>query len=208
MQNYKDLVLENQIGNLQMLEPIQDGTSKIDKYPLDVVEKLGKYQFIYDYKVPSLLDSIYNVSLLKNNERRDTTMVAPSGIWSGGFQSYPQPIKINSEPQVGSFSKGNIVNVLRFDTNNNAIIENPNYVQPDPNAPKSFWSGFSAAESLVYRLIERLPLALEQQTALLKLPSLAAQLELRTPTYGDFFGGRANHDLPEVETAVFNQLDV
>jgi hypothetical protein len=146
MQNYKDLVLENQIGNLQMLEPIQDGTSKIDKYPLDVVEKLGKYQFIYDYKVPSFLDSIYTANLLKTNERINTKMVAPSGIWSGGFQSYPQPIKINSEPQVGSFSKGNIVNVLRFDTNNNAIIENPNYVQPDPNAPKSFWSGLNLGD--------------------------------------------------------------
>ena len=49
---------------------------------------------------------------------------------------FPQPVKVNSEPQVGTFSKGNIVNVIRFE-GNNAIIQNPNYVEPDPNAPKS-----------------------------------------------------------------------
>ena len=46
-----------------------------------------------------------------------------------------------------------------------------------PIAPTQSGNQLSAAESLVYRLTERLPLALEQQTALLKLPSLAAQLE-------------------------------
>jgi hypothetical protein len=42
---------------------------------------------------------------------------------------------VNPNPQVGVFSKGNIVNVIRFE-GNNAIIENPNFVEPDLNAPK------------------------------------------------------------------------
>jgi hypothetical protein len=108
MQNYKNLVLQNEIGNLQMLEPIQDGTSKIDKYPLDVVEKLGKYQFIYDYEFGGL-----QVMCIK----------APCG----GIN----PTRI---------SKGDVVNVIRFE-GNNAIIENPNYKELAPDAPKiSFWA--------------------------------------------------------------------
>jgi hypothetical protein len=66
----------------------------------------------------------------------NANMIAPNTIWSG--QSFPQPVKVNSEPQVGTFSKGNIVNVLRFD-GNNAIIQNPNFVEPDSNAPKGFF---------------------------------------------------------------------
>lgn len=52
MQNYKDLVLENQIGSMQIAQPIQDGTSKIDKYPLDVVENNfpdGQYYVVTDF---------------------------------------------------------------------------------------------------------------------------------------------------------------
>jgi hypothetical protein len=63
-------------------------------------------------------------------------MIAPSGFWSG--QSFPQPVRVNTEAQVGVFSKGNIVNVVRFD-GNNAIIENINYKEPDPSIKKTFW---------------------------------------------------------------------
>ena len=122
---------------------IKEGISIINENPLGVLEKYGKYEFIYDYKVPSFLDSINYLqplnsappSMYKEGSRNDN-MIAP--IWSG--QSFPQTVRVNSEPQVGTFSKGNIVNVLRFD-GNNAIIQNPNYIEPDPNAPKSFWLG-------------------------------------------------------------------
>lgn len=122
---------------------IKEGISIINENPLGVLEKLGKYEFIYDYKVRSFLDSINYLQPLSMLKERvsdsNANMIAPNTIWSG--QSFPQPVKVNSEPQVGTFSKGNIVNVLRFD-GNNAIIQNPNYIQPDPNVPKvGFFSG-------------------------------------------------------------------
>jgi hypothetical protein len=160
MQNYKDLVLENQIGSMQIAQPIQDGTSKIDKYPLDVVEKLGKYQFIYDYQIPSMWTtllpqnimlggSLINQSLMeKEGESNPNETYNFDGDGTGGLKNlnlsalFPQPVRVNSEPQVGTFSKGNIVNVLRFD-GYNAIIQNPNFVESDPNAPKvGFFSNF------------------------------------------------------------------
>jgi hypothetical protein len=53
---------------------------------------------------------------------------------------FPQPVRVNTEAQVGVFSKGNIVNVVRFD-GNNAIIENVNYKAPDPTifTEKTVW---------------------------------------------------------------------
>jgi hypothetical protein len=130
---------------------IKDTGSIILENPLGVLEKLGKYEFIYDYKVnvSSWWDSIYASSMplgqslvpqsnLLKEGGSNANMIAPSGYWSG--QSSPQPVKVNSDPQVGTFSKGNIVNVLRFD-GSNAIIQNPNYIDLDPNAPKSFWAG-------------------------------------------------------------------
>lgn len=182
MQNYKDLVLENQIGSMQIAQPIQDGISKIDKYPLDVVEKLGKYQFIYDFQFRNPIFNNLPVNYLTNT----------AGIYKDGGSNtngtynfdgdgtgvmknlsvlFPKSVKINSEPQVGSFSKGNIVNVLRFDTNNNAIIENPNYVQPDPNAPKTFWAGlmgdlknqkeFSVPKKYLQKVDDSTPITIE-----------------------------------------------
>lgn len=149
MKNYKDLNLENQIGNLQITQPIQDGISNINKYPLDVVEKLGKYQFKYDFQVPNPM--FYNLHLAHTNtgikKEGDSNANGTynfDGDGTGELKNlsalFFQSVKINSEPKVGTFSKENIVNVLRFDTNNNAIIENPNYVQADPNAPKTFWA--------------------------------------------------------------------
>ena len=130
---------------------IKEGISIINENPLGVLEKLGKYEFIYDYKVPSAWDKIlassvnipYGQSLVPQSNLvkeggSNANMIAPSGYWSG--QSSPQPVRVNSEPQVGTFSKGNIVNVLRFD-GNNAIIQNPNFLEPAPDAPKGFFSG-------------------------------------------------------------------
>ena len=57
MQNYKSFVLQNEIGNMQMTMPTQDVTSKIYFSPLDVVEKIGKYQFIYDYSADTSTSS-------------------------------------------------------------------------------------------------------------------------------------------------------
>ena len=131
---------------------IKEGISIINENPLGVLEKLGKYEFIYDYQVPNFswenllkpLQSSLNSappSMYKEGLPASVKDVAlpfnyNSSIWSG--QSYPQPVRVNSEPQVGTFSKGNIVNVLRFD-GNNAIIQNPNYVEADPNKPKGFF---------------------------------------------------------------------
>jgi hypothetical protein len=54
--------------------------------------------------------------------------------------SVPKTEVFSSQSQVGTFSKGNVVNVLRFE-GNNAIIQNPNYKETAPDAPKSFWTG-------------------------------------------------------------------
>jgi len=147
--------LPEQMVDLPIKTPIKikEGISIINENPLGVLEKYGKYEFIYDYKVRSFLDNYitpifgYGQTLQSMNSAppsmykeggSNANMIAPNTIWSG--QSFPQPVKVNSEPQVGTFSKGNIVNVLRFD-GNNAIIQNPNFVEADPNAPKSFWAG-------------------------------------------------------------------
>lgn len=124
--------------------PLQLGVSVINENPIGVLEKLGKYEFIYDYKVPNFWDNLNmvahtkeggsNANMIATSGSNDK-MIAPSGFWSGQF---PQPVKINSEAQVGFFSKGNIVNVLRFD-GNNAIIENINYKVPDPTVVKTVW---------------------------------------------------------------------
>jgi hypothetical protein len=56
---------------------------------------------------------------------------------------------VNPNPQVGAFSKGDIVNVIKFSQNDGfATIENPNYVEPNPNLPKS--TGFFGGLDLKY----------------------------------------------------------
>jgi hypothetical protein len=135
-----------------IIRPTQAGISIINENPIGVLEKLGKYEFVYDYRVPSFWDklvfsstsmplgqSLVPQSNLVKEGGSSANMIAPSGYWSGQYS--PQPVRVNSEPQVGTFSKGNIVNVLRFD-GNNAIIQNPNYVEPEPNAPKTLDFGF------------------------------------------------------------------
>ena len=148
MENYENLVLQNKIDNAQMTEPIKEGISVIEPNPLDVVEKLGKYQFIYDlqFRNPIFdnlnLVNLTNTGIKKEGGSNDNGTYNFDGDGTVGLKNlnlsalFPQSVKVNPNSQVGNFSKGNIVNVLRFDTNNNAIIENPNYVQPDPNAPK------------------------------------------------------------------------
>jgi hypothetical protein len=147
--------LPEQMVDLPIKTPIRikEGISIINENPLGVLEKYGKYEFIYDYKVPSAWEKVlassmvtlkgFGESLVPTNLVKEgssnANMIAPSGYWSG--QTLPQPVKVNSEPQVGTFSKGNIVNVLRFD-GYNAIIQNPNFVEPDPNAPKTLDFGF------------------------------------------------------------------
>jgi len=140
--------LPEQMVDLPIKTPIKikEGISIINENPLGVLEKYGKYEFIYDYQVPNfswqnliqpLVSSMNSAppSMYKEGGS-NANMIAP--IWSG--QSFPQTVRVNSEPQVGTFSKGNIVNVLRFD-GYYAIIQNPNYVEPDPNAVKTFFSG-------------------------------------------------------------------
>ena len=129
--------------------PLQLGTSIINENPIGVLEKLGKYEFIYDYKVSSGWESILqnitfqgdlgSYSPVVKEGGSNANMIAPSGFWSG--QSFPQPVKVNSEAQVGFFSKGNIVNVVRFD-GNNAIIENVNYKAPDPTVVKTVFGEY------------------------------------------------------------------
>jgi hypothetical protein len=106
--------------------------------------------------VPSFLDGI---NYLEPYSVENTVKAYPKSNTSSGFYNFdgdgtgglknikwealfPQPVRVNSEPQVGTFSKGNIVNVLRFD-GYNAIIQNPNFVEPDPTAVKTFWSGLN-----------------------------------------------------------------
>jgi hypothetical protein len=126
--------------NELMARPTKSGISNIDQNPIGVLEKLGKYEFIYDYNaVPApfwtLGDTFYAHQNLKEGSS-NANMIATSGFLSG--ETFPQPVKVNSEAQVGVFSKGNIVNVVRFD-GNNAIIENINYKEPDPSVEKTFW---------------------------------------------------------------------
>ena len=142
MQNYKDLVLEKEIGNIEMIRPIK-GISIIEENPIGVLEKLGKYEFIYDYQIPSWATfALPSLSMYKGGNSNTNGNYNFDGDGTGGLKNikwealFPQTVRVNSEPQVGTFSKGNIVNVLRFD-GNNAIIQNPNYVVPDQNAPKS-----------------------------------------------------------------------
>jgi hypothetical protein len=129
-----------------MIRPIK-GISIIEENPIGVLEKLGKYEFIYDYQIPSLWTTFVPPSMYKGGNSNtngnynfdgDGTGI-PTKLFSG--ISFPQPVRVNSEPQVGTFSKGNIVNVLRFD-GNNAIIQNPNYVESNANAPKGFFGSF------------------------------------------------------------------
>jgi hypothetical protein len=98
MQNYKDLVLENQTGAI----------SVIQENPIDVVQRIGKYQFIFDYSADTSTSS--------------------------------DPILFNLNRV--NFSKGDVVEVIRFQVGS-AIIQNPNYKETAPDAPKSFWSGLN-----------------------------------------------------------------
>jgi hypothetical protein len=114
MQNYKDLVLENQIGSMQIAQPIQDGTSKIDYYPLDVVEKLGKYQFIYDYSADNSNSSAFISKV--NFSKGDVVEVVRFQLGSAminnpNYKEYA-PID-NTAPKTGFFSGLNVGELLK-----------------------------------------------------------------------------------------------
>jgi len=136
------------------------GLSIINMNPIDVVEKLGKYQFIYDYNaVPAPI--FYNVAQNLNVDQNmfnavtssikqpflvkdggsNSNIIAPilSGLPQNSGQYVPQPVSVNANPQVGVFSKGDIVNVIRFE-GNNAIIENPNVALETTNVKPSWIS--------------------------------------------------------------------
>jgi hypothetical protein len=137
----------------QIKMPIKQSVSIINGNPIGFLEKIGKYEFIYDYQVPNPFFNMYlkpsNTGIINDGASKNS-----SGFFNfdsdgtGGIKNIKpaEPLKpyvaytVNPNPQVGTFSKGNIVNVLRFD-GNNAIIQNPNFVEPDPTAVKTFWSG-------------------------------------------------------------------
>lgn len=119
MQNYKDLVLENEIGNAQMIRPIsKDGISIIDTYPLDVVQRLGKYQFIYDYSADNSSSSAFISKV--NFSKGDVVEVVRFQLGSAminnpNYKEYA-PIKYNSTdsnaPKTGFFSGLNFATLL------------------------------------------------------------------------------------------------
>jgi hypothetical protein len=107
MENYKNLVLQNEIGNAQMIRPIiKDGISIIDTYPLDVIERLGKYQFIFDYSANSSTSS-YNMNNWVNFSKGDVVEVVSFQLGSAminnpNYKEYA-PIN-NTAPKTGFFS--------------------------------------------------------------------------------------------------------
>jgi hypothetical protein len=121
----------------QIIRPTQAGISTIIENPIGVLEKLGKYEFIYDYNAN--FASMLPIRGCFGNTSSNSS-IARCGSIPAPTQNFPQTIKVDSEPQVGVFSKGNIVKVLRFD-GNNAIIQNVNYKAPDPTIAKTTWYG-------------------------------------------------------------------
>jgi hypothetical protein len=121
MENYKNLVLQNEIGNAQMIRPIsKDGISIIDAYPLDVVQRLGKYQFIYDYSANSSTSS-FNMNNWVNFSKGDVVEVVSFQLGSAminnpNYKEYA-PIKYNSTdsnaPKTGFFSGLNFADLLK-----------------------------------------------------------------------------------------------
>jgi len=111
MENYKNLVLQNEIGNISMIRPIKEGTSVINEFPLDVIEKLGKYQFIYDYSANSSTSS-YNMNNWVNFSKGDVVEVVRFQLGSAiinnpNYKEYA-PVKYNTTdsnaPKTGFFS--------------------------------------------------------------------------------------------------------
>jgi hypothetical protein len=143
----------------QIVRPTQAGISTIIENPIGVLEKLGKYEFIYDYNANHGIFSEFGEPLLKPfgfdgdgaelpspirgcfGNTSSNSSIARCGSIPPPVQNFPQPVKVNSEPQVGFFSKGNIVKVLRFD-GNNAIIQNVHYKSTDPTIKKGFLSEY------------------------------------------------------------------
>jgi len=158
-----NLVRSEMIPQIEM----ETAISNIDLNPIDVVEKLGKYQFIYDYQVPAtIFYDLANSSVHLTNEQVSNQVAIPQPVttssasgfnWADIIKSIgqqnmlvgstlpyniPQPVSVNANPQVGFFSKGNVVEVVSFN-GSNAVIKNPNYVpvQTTTNSGGYNWTG-------------------------------------------------------------------
>ena len=160
----------------ELIKPLQLGVSVINENPIGVLEKLGKYEFIYDYAIPNPIFS----NLLKG-------------------QSFPQPVKVNSEAQVGVFSKGNIVKVVRFD-GNNAIIENINYKAPDPNIVKTVWG------ELIGGFLNRKEFSIPKDY-LRKVDDTLEPTLLTGIDYGANMKPQPVYDMPPVKQVPFNPVN-
>lgn len=120
------------------VENVKTSGSVIEINPIDVVEKFGKYQFVYDYNAIPLL-FYQNPALIHIKTPNSIGFFNFDGDGTGLANSNPYiGYTVNPNAQVGVFSKGNIVNVVRFQ-GNDAIIENVNYKEPDPKMVKSVW---------------------------------------------------------------------
>ena len=126
------------------VENVKTSGSAIQINPIDVVERIGKHQFVYDYNaIPSLF--YQNPVLIPFATPVQSTVSTADGFFNfdgdgtglANFNPYFANM-VNPNAQVGVFSKGNIVNVVRFQ-GDNAIIENVNYKEPDPKMEKSVW---------------------------------------------------------------------
>ena len=137
-------------GELIPQREMETNVSNIDLNPIDVVEKLGKYEFIYDYNAvpaPIFYDLANNSVHLENEQvynelaimQPDTTSY--SGDSTSPYNS-PQPVRVNSNSSVGVFSKGNVVEVVGFN-GSNAVVKNPNYVPAltTTNSGSFNWAG-------------------------------------------------------------------
>jgi hypothetical protein len=167
MENENNLILQNQKYS-SMIRPTM-GTSIIAPYLLDVVQKLGKYQLIYDYQVYNPFQILPQNTMLGRSLINPSPMVKEGGsnvlesanreqAFALAMENYRNDITVkpytgainqlkfitSDNPQLGTFAKGNVVNVIRFE-GNTAVIENPNYVVPNANAPKvSSWASLTS----------------------------------------------------------------
>lgn len=115
MENYKNLVLQNEIGNAQMIRPIKEGVSNIYEFPLDVVQRLGKYKFIYDYSANSSTSS-FNMNNWVRFSKGDVVEVVGFQLGSAminnpNYKEYA-PID-NTAPKTGFFSGLNFAELLK-----------------------------------------------------------------------------------------------
>ena len=109
MQNYKNLVLENQNVSVEMIRPIKESVSIVNINPFDVVQKLGKYQFIYDYSADSstssapIFSNVYRVNFSKGDVVDLIRFQSGSAIINNPNYKEYAPTD-NTSPNTGLFS--------------------------------------------------------------------------------------------------------